>query len=125
MKKFQDLPKDILVSLLLNIERRHEKEKRELVKKVAHSKIHFCQVENCEEFEVRKYNNMKVFSTIKGNMIECDVCEARYCETHNQHVYFYCCAVTQCKGHSKCEICSVPICGNCTRDEGKCEKCSN
>ena len=51
MKSLHDLPKDMLIEIILNVKKQNKKEKEELMRKCAGSRINKCGLINVEIFK--------------------------------------------------------------------------
>ena len=123
-KSLFDLPKELLVEIILNVKKKHNKE-MEMLFQYRHGDITRCEKEGCTKFKVRHYEGH--FSTLDedDNLVRCDVddCRKDYCDSHNIIYHSECCGSQQCSYHHQCELCKTPICLWCSINKSKCENC--
>ena len=118
-----DLPKEILIEIILNVKKQNEKEKEELMKKSDGATVRNCEYENCKNFQVgNRYGDIIYSKDVDDDIDCCDMCHSKYCESHDEIFYFICCGIYQCKTHHFCETCQTPLCLWCQKNI-KCEKC--
>ena len=119
-----DLPKELLIEIILNVKKQNEKEKEELMRRSDGSKIYNCEYENCKKFKVKNRYGDVIYSKDEDDDIDCcDICRAEYCESHDKILHTDCCGIQQCRHHHKCQTCETPLCLWCQKNMTKCEKC--
>ena len=123
MKNLHDLPKDMLIEIILNVKKQHEKEKESLLRECYDSYYNFCAAGNCNEFSITSRAETVIYTTTEDKILICIVCRESFCEKHDNMFYCNHCENSQCKKHARCEVCKTPICQFCDRT-WKCKNCS-
>ena len=125
MKSLHDLPKDMLIEIILNVKKQHEKEKMDLLRECYDSYHNFCHEDNCDEFNIKTRDRTEkvIYSTVDDNILTCYICKENFCEKHDKIFYCDICEYSFCKRHHKCEICKTPKCSYCNKSS-KCKNCS-
>ena len=123
MKSLHDLPKDMLIEIILNVKKQHEKEKERLLRECHGAYHNFCAEGNCNEFSIIGPRDEVIYSTTDGKILICHICKDNFCEKHEKMFFCDICEYSQCKKHHKCVICKTPICSYCNKNS-KCKNCS-
>ena len=127
MKSLHDLPKDMLIKIILNVKKQNHKEKVDLLRESYYGKHIYCQYRNCEDFNIMNHKMELIFNTSKNNnILTCYSCRKNFCETHDNMIYFQCCDFYQCKNHThnSCKTCRSPLCENFECKKKKCKNCN-
>ena len=127
MKSLHDLPKDMLIEIILNVKKQNEKEKEELMRKCAGSRINKCGYDKCKNFQVKNGYGELIYSNNsnknKNNILQCDICSSECCNVHDKIFYFACCRIYHCRFHHSCSTCKTPLCLFCEKNKLKCNNC--
>ena len=124
-KSLFDLPKELLIEIILNVKKNNYKEKQELMRCADGARVDTCKEEGCEKFQVVNRYYEIIFCSHHADetdTLRCDFCEANYCSTHKKITYFSCCHSYQCNTHHFCKTCQTPLCLECHQNEEHCLK---
>ena len=124
MKSLHDLPKDILIEIILNVKKQNEKEMEELMRKCAGSRINKCGYDKCRNFQVTNGYGELIYIYNNNDIFQCDICSLCCCQSHNKIHFFVCCRIYHCKTHHQCPICNIPMCLFCEKKKLKCDECN-
>ena len=120
-KSLFDLPKEMLIEIILNVKKKHDIETENLMKRCSKATAVMCEYKDCNNFQVKNNNYITIFS--KGDDIQsCHICGENYCDDHNMITYFDCCGARQCNNHHYCKTCQTPLCLDC-RGRDQCDEC--
>ena len=129
MKSLHDLPKDMLIEIILNVKKQHEKRERKLLRECYGTSYNFCHEDDCDEFNIKtrdRFENV-IYTTTDGNILTCYICKESSCEKHEKMFYCVNCEYSQCRRccqrKRQCEICERWMCSNCNRTS-RCGNCS-
>ena len=125
MKTLHDLPKDMLIEIILNVKKQHEMEKEELMRKCAGSRINKCAYDKCRNFQVKNAYGEMIYRYNNNDIFRCDFCSVCCCQSHDKISYFMCCGLYQCNIHHFCKACQKPICLDCKNSRTKCDECND
>ena len=127
-KSLFDLPKEMLIEIILNVKKNNYNEKQELMRCADGARVDTCNEEGCEKFQVvNRYHKIIFCSDYadEQDMSQCDICHADYCDVHEKITYFICCGLYQCNIHHFCKTCATPLCLDCQQTREQCDKCTN
>ena len=130
-KSLFDLPKELLIEIILNVNKQNKKqnykEKEELMRYCDGARVDECKEEGCGKFQVINGCHKTIFCSgngEEGDMSRCDICDADYCDDHDKITYFICCGLYQCNTHHFCKTCQTPLCLDCHKNAEQCDKCT-
>jgi hypothetical protein len=122
-KSLFDLPRELLIEIILNVKKKHDKETAELMRRCFNAHAYKCDYIGCQNFQVKNNYSERIFSFQEDDIKSCDLCRKNYCDGHNIIIYFACCGIRQCNSHNQCEVCEISMCLGCEAWRKRCKNC--